>query len=228
MQRGGIQAGIASWWGQGTPTDGRVPLLLSSAGSFRWSLYYESEGSGDPSIATISADLAYIDSHYARQPGYLRVGGKPVIFVYADAVDGCAMADRWNAANTLGFYVVLKVFSGYRTCASQPSSWHQYAPASAEDRQRGYSFSISPGFWKRNETVPRLARDLTRWQSDVAAMKASGEPWQLITTFSEWGEGTEIENSTEFGSSYLDVLGGAVVAASPMPSPTAAPAPAPG
>ncbi|MDX6645924.1 MAG: hypothetical protein QOK40_1651 [Miltoncostaeaceae bacterium] len=31
MQYGHIQAGIASWWGQGTKTDGRIPLLLNAA-----------------------------------------------------------------------------------------------------------------------------------------------------------------------------------------------------
>ena len=52
----------------------------------------------------------------------------------------------------------------------------------------------------------RLSRDLARWVTDVAAMKASGEPWQLVTTFSEWGEGTQVEASTEFGNAYLDAL----------------------
>jgi hypothetical protein len=36
-----------------------------------------------------------------------------------------------------------------------------------------------------------------------------------------------VEDSTEFGSSYLDVLGGAAVAPTSTPAPTAAPAPAP-
>src|SRR5204862_5616614 len=30
MQYGGIQAGILSWWGQGRPTDKRVPTILST------------------------------------------------------------------------------------------------------------------------------------------------------------------------------------------------------
>jgi hypothetical protein len=73
--------------------------------------------------------------------------------------------------------------------------------------QAGYSYVISPGFNKRSEAAPRLPRDLARWVTDVAAMKASGEPWQLVTTFSEWGEGTQVEASTEFGNAYLDALG---------------------
>ena len=232
MQAAGIQAGIASWWGQGSTTDSRISTLLSVAGSFRWTLYYEQEGSSDPSAAQISSDLAYISTHYASSPAYLRVAGKPVIFVYADGADACAMADRWKAANTAGFYVVLKVFPGYKLCANQPASWHQYAPAVAADHQAGYSYSISPGFWKRSEASARLARDTTRWATNVAAMKASGEPWQLITTFNEWGEGTGVENTTQYGSTYLGILAGASTtpppaSATPTTVPTAVPTAAP-
>jgi hypothetical protein len=241
MQSAGVQAGIASWWGQGTPTDSRVQTLLSAAGSFRWALYYEQEGSSDAPAWTIAADLSYINANYAHQPGYLRVNGHPVLFVYGDANDGCAMADRWKTANTFGFYVVLKVFPSYSTCASQPNSWHQYAPAVAEDHQPGYSFSISPGFWKANEASPRLTRDATRWQTNVRDMTASREPWQLIATFNEWGEGSGFEDTTQLSSTYRTILGGGAAPSSsppssgspaptptpPSPTPTASPTPTP-
>ena len=208
MQAAGLTAGISSWWGQGTPTDARTSALLANAGSFRWALYYEMEGTTDPSIAQIHADLAYIATNYGAQTAYLRVNGRPVVFVYGGGDDGCGMADRWKAANLgINAYIDLKVFGGYRTCASQPDSWHQYSPAVAHVDQAGYSYVISPGFNKRSEAAPRLPRDLARWVTDVAAMKASGEPWQLVTTFSEWGEGTQVEASTEFGNAYLDALG---------------------
>ncbi|HEX9028009.1 MAG TPA: DNRLRE domain-containing protein, partial [Anaerolineales bacterium] len=210
MQYANIQAGIASWWGQGSQTDSKIAGLLSAASgtSFRWALYYEPEGQGNPSSSQIQNDLTYIRDHYGKDPSYLRVGGKFVIFVYADATDACGMADRWKAANTVGAYVVLKVFPGYGSCASQPDSWHQYSPAVATDQQGSYSYTISPGFWKKGESV-RLARDLTRWTSNVKSMAASGTKWQLVTTFSEWGEGTAVEPAKEWASSsgygqYLD------------------------
>ena len=207
MQGAGLQAGIASWWGQGTPTDLRVPMLLANAGAFRWTLYYEQEGTSDPSSTVISADLDYILAHYAGNPAYLYVAGKPVLFVYGGA-ETCSMADRWQTANAGRFYLVLKVFGGYLACANQPDSWHQYGPAVAEDHQTGFSFSISPGFWRPDEATPRLARDLSRWRTNVADMIASGEPWQLVTTWNEWGEGTSVEPAIEWGSAYLDVLAG--------------------
>jgi hypothetical protein len=213
MQYANIDAGLASWWGVGSATDQRISMLLKEASSsgFKWALYYEPEGQGDPATSQITGDLTYIQTHYSQQPGYLRVAGRPVLFVYADAGDGCAMSSRWKQANTLGFYIVLKVFSGYRACASQPDAWHQYAPSSAEDVQSGFSFTISPAFWKASERAPRLARDLSRWSKSVGDMVASKEPWQLLTTFNEWGEGTSIESATEWQTSsgfgaYLDAL----------------------
>ena len=42
-------------------------------------------------------------------------------------------------------------------------------------------------------------------------MIASGAPFQLVTTFNEWGEGTAVESAQEWASSsgygaYLDAL----------------------
>ena len=215
MEYGNVQAGIASWWGQGSKTDLRFPALLATTdamgSSLRWAIYYEPEGTADPTVEQISADLSYIRDRYAADPAYLRIDGRFVVFVYATGLDGCSMADRWKEANTVDAYVVLKVFSGYQTCTSQPDGWHQYGPASAEDSQAGHSFTISPGFYKANEATPRLARDLTRWNQNIKDMVASGAPFQLITTFNEWGEGTSVENAQEWATpsgygAYLDAL----------------------
>jgi hypothetical protein len=199
MQYAGLDFAISSWWGQGSREDLAVPAELAAAtGGFKWSLYYEPEGIGNPTVSQIQSDLAYLADHYAGNPAYLTVGGRPVLFVYGDGGDSCSMATRWAQANAGRFYLVLKVFSGYRTCADQPDSWHQYGPAVATDSQRGYSYSVSPGFWKADETSPRLARDLSRWTVNLQSMVASGAPWQLITTWNEWGEGTAVEDATEW------------------------------
>jgi Phosphoesterase family len=199
MQYAGLDFAISSWWGQGSREDQAVPAELAAAtGEFKWSLYYEPEGTGNPTVGQLQSDLAYLAAHYAGSPAYLTVGGRPVLFVYGDGGDSCSMATRWAQANAGRFYLVLKVFTGYRTCAAQPDSWHQYGPAVAADSQRGYSYSVSPGFWKADETSPRLARDLSRWTANLTSMVASGAPWQLITTWNEWGEGTAVEDASEW------------------------------
>jgi hypothetical protein len=229
MQYGNIQAGIASWWGQGQQTDTKIAGLLSAAAgtNFRWALYYENESQGDPSVSQIENDLVYIRDHYGKDPSFLRVNGKFVVFIYADANDACGMADRWKQANTVGAYIVLKVFPGYNKCANQPDGWHQYSPAVATDRQGSNSYSISPGFWLKGQNV-RLARDINRWIQNVKDMVASGAKWQLVTTFSEWGEGTIVEPASEWASvsgygQYLDVLHANGNSPAPQPTQTSIP-----
>jgi Glycosyl hydrolase family 99 len=100
-----VEAAISSWWGQGTPTDNRLPQLLSTTNTMgsalRWAVYYEPEGQGDPTVSQLTSDLTYIRDHYGNDPAYLRVNGRFVVFVYAGASDGCGMADRWAQANTV-------------------------------------------------------------------------------------------------------------------------------
>src|SRR6266516_3137891 len=227
MEYGGNNVGIASWWGQGSNTDNRISLLLAEAHSrnFYWTLYYE------PALSSqVASDLTYIATHYGSDPNFLHVGGKPVLFIYTRAVSSCADVATWETANAGQFYLDPQVFAGYRLCPVQPASWHQYAPTSAEDKQTGYSFSISPGFWLATDVAARLVRDPSRWRLNIQDMVASGAPWQLITTFNEWGEGTAVEDAVQWQSPsqygvYLDELssngdglrGVAQSSAAPMP-----------
>jgi hypothetical protein len=227
---GKFDVAITSWWGPGTHQEStRIPLALSRtaalASPLRWTAYYEREGSADPTVTEIQNDLAYL-SVYASDPAWARIGGKPVIFVYSANESSCAVADRWAQA-AAGWHVVLKIFTGWRTCPAQPQGWHQYAPAGRETRQFGYSFTISPGFWRADEATPRLGRDPGAWRQDVAAMDASGEPWQLVTTFNEFGEGTAVEAAEEWISpsgygTYLDALHEPPPAAPPPSDPVIA------
>jgi hypothetical protein len=212
MEYGHIAAGIASWWGPGSQTDSKIAGLLQAAEGthFRWALYYENEGQGNPSADKIRSDLAYIQEQYAADPVFLKVDGKFVVFVYSDGSDRCGMADRWKQANTVNAYIVLRIFPGYALCASQPDGWHQYAPAAASISVGDISQTISPGFWLRGGNI-RLDRNVERWTRNVQDLVASGAQWQLISTFNEWGEGTAVEPAEQWSSSsgyglYLDVL----------------------
>jgi hypothetical protein len=93
MQYGRITAATYSWWGQGSPTDRRFDTHLASGArlGFKWAIYHELEGYGDPTVEEIRSDLEYIRDNYAASPGYLKLGGRPVVFVYGDADDGCEL-----------------------------------------------------------------------------------------------------------------------------------------
>jgi hypothetical protein len=110
--------------------------------------------------------------------------------------------------------VVLKLFSGFEDCLHQPDSWHQYGVGKTDGvvANPGYSFVISPGFWRADTEIPLLKRvNRTQFCQNTKKMSESREPWQLIVSFNEAGEGTLIEPSPDWMSDsgygvYLDCL----------------------
>ncbi|MDB5050071.1 MAG: hypothetical protein JWO30_3142 [Fibrobacteres bacterium] len=211
-----VDVAIASWWGINQQSESkRFPVMLGrtvAAGSkIKWAIYYEKEGFGNPTVAQIQTDLAYVKQNYVTHPNYATVNGKPVVFVYNADDNTCEVADRWAEATNGEWYVGLKVVGGYQSCAHQPSTWHQYGPNSPEQRQTGYAIVIAPGFWRADAATPLLVRDPVRFAQNVRNMVKSGEHWQLITTFNEWGEGTAVESAKDWKSAsgfglYLDAL----------------------
>jgi hypothetical protein len=170
--------------------------------------------------------LSYIKTKYTSSPSYLKVDGKPVIFVYNAAHSGYDPLEdlnRWQQARQqTGFYVVLKVdplSKGANPAAMD--SWYQYAPAARYDKQSTYSSMVSPGFWLFHES-PRLVRDPAAFESAVAQMAQDNVQWKLIETWNEWGEGTGVEPAQEithndagtftaakesYADTYVDILG---------------------
>jgi hypothetical protein len=210
-----LDAGIYSWWGpDGYPqTDELLSRYLAAARTtpFRWAIYYEREGYDNPSVEKIRSDLEYIRDRYAAKPAYLKVDGRFVVYVYGNSADSCDTAVRWREANTVGAYIVLKGFAGFRTCSAQPDAWHQYSAALPEYDFSPDAFMIAPGFDEPSESSPRLTRDLSRWRTDIADMVASNARWQLVLTFNEWPEGTAVESAQEWATpsgygAYLDAL----------------------
>jgi hypothetical protein len=215
MQWGHIEAATYSWWGRGSQTDRRLAdhLAAGARAGFRWAVYYEAEGYGDPSVDDIRADLTYLRDTYMQSPGYLKIAGRFVVFVYGDATDGdgCDVAQRWSQANTVGAYVVLRSFSGYNRCTAYADSWHAYSSDRYEFALGRYAYSISPGFYFAKDDSPSRVRNLRSWKRSVQRMTRSPAQFHYVISFNEWGEGTAIESAAQWASRsgfgrYLDVL----------------------
>ncbi len=212
-----IDGGIASWRrpAEFPLEDAALTRILEETARFapaiKWTIYYEPEGKTNPTPETIVADLDGLATRMDSS-SWLRRDGRPVIFVWSDDGDRCELVDRWKAVQAvLPIYVVLKVFDGHRNCAQQPDAWHQYGPASRTSVAKGWSFAVSPGFWHHRKAAAELVRNRVEFRTAVRQMNASGLPYQLITTFNEWGEGTAVENAREWRSTsgfgrYLDIL----------------------
>jgi len=138
-------------------------------GSFTW----KAEGQGNPSVAAITSDLQYIHDKYASSPAYLKMGGRFVVFVYADPGDQLRYGRRWTQANTLKAYLVLKIFTVIRKCPNQPDAWHELCPGRAEKGVGNDSFTISPGFYKASEPQHAWRATCSNGMQKIQAMLAS-------------------------------------------------------
>ncbi|TMK88769.1 MAG: hypothetical protein E6G57_05055 [Actinobacteria bacterium] len=218
MRYAGMQAGIFSWWGAasspGLPygfqqVDRAFDVALQAAHGtpFQWGIYFESGSPafGDRSVGALRNYMTYVRDHYANDPNYLHMAGRPVIFVWPNAGDGCNMVQNWHDAN-IGFYIVQKRFNGFQTCAGLADSWHEYSPNVYSSVLTPYSYSVSPGFNRYDSGGPYLGRDPGQFDKAVAAMAGANVQWKLVTTFNEWGEGTAVEPAAEWGNTYLDIL----------------------
>jgi hypothetical protein len=217
MKQAGIQFSVASWFGPESGTDDDMRTIFSTImpasdnphPDMKWAMLYEDEGSANPSVDTIVGDLNYIQQTYVSKPYYLKIDGKPVVFVYnsdattnAEALDDVA---RWKEARTkTGFYVVMldALFSVSPLDAganpADADSWYHYAPGKYFDQLGSYSASVSPGYWKYHEN-PELAeaRDPVQFETAVQQLKVANVPLKLITTWNEYPEGSGVEPATE-------------------------------
>lgn len=217
MDYGRIQLSIASWWGPGTHLDrSRLTMLLDETiaqkSPLKWTVYHEDERDFDQTPLELQEDLNYLKKWFAWHEAWAHIDGKPVIFVYNEA--GCEVASRWIRASRGEWYVVLKLFGGFLQCPDQPDSWHQYGVGKVDGvvHNPGHSFVTAPGFWHARTQIPMLDRlNRTQFCQNTERMVAAGDPWQLIVSFNEAGEGTLIEPSPDWDSEsgygdYLDCL----------------------
>lgn len=94
----GITGLIASWWGKGDRTDRQMPLLLSEAGKsgLKVTAYVEQAQSPE----SLARDLIHLYRSYSRRPNWLRVGARPVVFLF-DRVLQTIGLDGWRRVRAL-------------------------------------------------------------------------------------------------------------------------------
>lgn len=91
----GITGLIASWWGRKDRTDQQLTVLLKVAAKRKLSVcaYVEKVASPDALVA----DILYLYQHHMKKPSWLRLNGKPVLFLF-DRVLQTIGLDGWKTA----------------------------------------------------------------------------------------------------------------------------------
>lgn len=79
----GIDAFIVSWWGIGSYEENPVDEVLTLAEQMDLSITFYYESVRDLTKDEIVDELTYLFESYSDHPAFLKVSGKPVVFVYA-------------------------------------------------------------------------------------------------------------------------------------------------
>ena len=87
--RGGVEFWAVSWWGPGSSTDTvfRNHILAHpDARKLKYAVLYESTGRlgslNKPRYTRLLDDFRYLAEHYFKCPYYLKIAGRPVVFLY--------------------------------------------------------------------------------------------------------------------------------------------------
>jgi hypothetical protein len=228
----GIDSLVVSWWGMGEREDKALRMLLDEAeaivSSVRVSVQVELAGMENLTEETLIYQLGYLVEQYAEHPNYLRVGSRPVFFLY-NAMEFSSDLAQWqrivSSPRVQRFAPlliidqiseeVLDIFDGYYLYGPlalwfSERIWDRYLNGSYIARREGKVFvaTVAPGYDDRpirnpswNDVVPR---DEGHTYDAMWRMALEFDPdWIFINSWNEWHEGMEIEPSREHGDQYL-------------------------
>jgi hypothetical protein len=242
----GIDAFVSSWleWppGAGDPSDRSMRVLLDAARPTRLKVcVYTESFTANPESAWSTADprtmerwLADIVDRYGADPAYLKVDGRPVVFIYAASLieleDWAGVIARLRASGRNPLLVadffesrLIEVFDGqYRYSTVSLSAddlldvyQHQSLRARTfgllqpADWRRIWAASVTPGSddtrLTERDTHQVIDRDGGRlYDRQWSTAIDTGADWVIVTSWNEWWENTEVEPSRRYGATYLD------------------------
>ena len=102
----GIDGFISSWWGPGTFEDHSLSVLLPVAQQLNFTVCIYYETARPLTASQMVNELTYAVKNYGSNPAYMKVNGRPVIFIYA------AWAYGRNATFWLGVRTALEASVG--------------------------------------------------------------------------------------------------------------------
>jgi hypothetical protein len=192
----GIDEVVSSWWGQGSREDVRLPAVIRAAKRFRLRVAAQLEPYPGRTVASVGTDLAY-----------LRGLGIRDVYLYRST--DFAIEDWWQVTrqpngmrlfaqtNRVGF-AAHAGFAGFYTYDILLYDGAKFGRLCEQARSAGILCgpSVGPGYGAAAATgdtrvKPRL--NGTTYDSMWRAAEAAGADLVTITSYNEWGEGTQIE-----------------------------------
>lgn len=223
----GIDVLVCSWWGADSFEDTAFRKLLPIAreAGLKVCVFLEPYQE-DRDAEAIARSMGDWLKAFGQDPAYLRVEGRPVVFLFVgkrrqvDLQTWSSALSRLDRAQPPGVLVVTArqtpvdtlVFDGIQNAGAfylgRPETRVAAIGSLDDAKQRGRIAvaAVGPGFDLRHQSEKGLRIDrengkLYRECWEGALMAAPD--WVLVESFNHWEIGTEIEPSVQFGDQYL-------------------------
>jgi glycoprotein endo-alpha-1,2-mannosidase len=204
IARAGLGEVVSSWWGWGSPEDLRLPAVLKAAWAVGLQVAVHIEPYEGRTAASVGADIAHLRELGITDFYIYRAADVPAadwaalngsltgVRVFAQTnLPGFAAAGKFTGLYT--YDVLLGAGNFGRICAEAHRLMLLCAP------------SVGPGYQATAATGdPRVKPRLHGYTYDGmwrAALAAAADI-VTITSYNEWGEGTQIEPASSRGSTY--------------------------
>jgi hypothetical protein len=192
----GVDEIVVSWWGRGSNEDARLPLVLAAAHRHHLTVAVHLEPYDGRSVQTLAQDLPYIASLGIRDVFVYH----PRDFAASDWATLHALAPslRLFAGTALVGFAAAGHFDGFYTYDFLNYGADKFARLCAEAHAVHLlcAPSVGPGYDGTRAGEAPLGRDRRNGQTyDTlwSAALAAHPDLVTVTSFNEWGEGTQIE-----------------------------------
>lgn len=231
----GIDALVQSWYGPSGGTNNMTEsnfatlLGVAQASGLRAAVDFETTGPFFGSADDVQGALAALLAGHAKQPAYLRVGGRPVVFFWRQqrfSVDQWAAIRQQVDPNRKSIWIAegtdlayLRVFDGIHlysvAWSADPATvlvnFGARVRKAAQDAG-GFRYWVATAMPGYDDTRLGRAGGFARarangdyYRATFSGAAKSGADWTVITSFNEWLEGTQIEPSVSYGDTYLNL-----------------------
>ena len=197
IAQSGIDEVVVSWWGRGSSEDVRLPLVAAAAQRHGLAVAIHLEPYGGRTPATVVQDVAYLAGYGVRD-----------VYVYHPRDDTAASwaasrsylppTVRLFAGTTKAGFAIAGGFDGVYTYDFMTWSGGKFARLCAQAHSLALACapSVGPGYDGRRAGEPPAARPRRNGKTYDALWRAAiaARPDVIsITSYNEWGEGTQIE-----------------------------------
>lgn len=230
MKYSGAEGVMIDWYGtqqkndypQNEANTKAMKKAIERAG-LKFAIVYEDAtlNAADDKTGQARQDMRYLQNNYFNSTSYAKAGTSPLLMVFGP--QALTKPEEWTYAlgafTNAPTFVVLNGFSSRANDSQHKNAqgeflWVNGNPTYSDAKNFGiYIGGAMPGFWDVYKehgqgdgytTYDRKNGQL--FDQQLAAAKNAGLSWLQISTWNDYGEGTTIEPTKEYGYQYLTAL----------------------